>query len=555
MHTGNCTCFPTFAGVTCDKCKTGQYGNLCDQQCSVGCKSNVCERKSGNCKDGCIVDTIIGDKCDVCLTGWYGQNCNMSCSAGCKNQKCEKSNGECSYGCLDNFFGGQFNQCMHEVDEQCKVDCACCIERKCGGGKWFPNQCTLGCIDGYRGARCYIRCTHNCTKCPDREDTCTACYDGYYPGSARDCTSKCLPGCKTCTTGTTCTSCKEGYYNADGQSDCNCPVYCNCNNGQCVSCKDRYYDTSNLCYSLCPGNCVTCSSNNDCGSCKDGYYKGYQNDNINFPLLNDCTYKCRDNCLRCSSYDRCSLCKTGFYGPNCEKNCSTGCLSNSCDMQTGNCTCFPTFAGVRCDNCKTGKYGNMCNQECSAGCKGGVCEKESGDCTYGCTVVTIVGVKCENCSTGWYGQYCNISCSLGCKMEQCERSNGECSYGCLDNFEGRQCNQYMPDSSSTEQSFNTAGVILGTGFAVSLVLVVTLILWKCRKRANGNSTTRGPRNENSGIELECGSSANAGNVRNHGFVQESNSDVVLGSDYDNQNLGRVQVSEHECRQKNLVSLM
>jgi hypothetical protein len=113
-----------------------------------------------------------------------------------------------------------------------------------------------------------------------------------YIGSARDCASRCLPESKTCTSGTPCTSCKEGYY-----------------------------DTSNLCSSLCPGKCVTCSSNTVCESCKDGYYIGYQNDNINFPLLNDCTYKCRENGIRCSSYDSCLVCKTGHYGPNCEKTC------------------------------------------------------------------------------------------------------------------------------------------------------------------------------------------------------------------------------------------
>ncbi|XP_060578559.1 multiple epidermal growth factor-like domains protein 11 [Ruditapes philippinarum] len=331
-----------------------------------------------------------------------------------------------------------------EVDEQCKVDCACCKDRKCGPDKSAPTECTLGCIDGHRGARCYEKCTHNCTKCPDRADTCTACYDGYFPGSPGDCTSKCLPGCKTCTSGTMCTSCQEGYYKADGQKDCrNCPENCNCDNVQCASCKDGYYDTGNLCNSLCPGNCVMCSSNRECGSCKDGYYNGHQNDNINFPLLNDCTYKCRDNCGRCLSYDKCSLCKTGHYEPNCEKNCSIGCKSNTCDIQTGNCACFPYFAGVRCDKCIIGKYGKMCDQQCPAGCKSNMCERNSGNCTDGCTVDTIIGDKCDVCSTGWYGQYCNISCSFGCKSQQCEKSNGECSNGCIDNFVGEQCNQCM----------------------------------------------------------------------------------------------------------------
>jgi hypothetical protein len=136
-------------------------------------------------------------------------------------------------------------------------------------------------------------------------------------------------------------------------------------------------------------------SNTDCGSCKERYYKGYQHENINLPLLNNCTYKCRDNCIQCSSYNSCLLCKRGLYGSTCDKRCSDGCMSNTCDILTGNCACSSNFAGESCDKCKTGKYGNMCDQQCSAGCKGNVCEKDSGDCTDGCAIDTIVGNKCN----------------------------------------------------------------------------------------------------------------------------------------------------------------
>ncbi|XP_060580607.1 variant-specific surface protein VSP4A1-like [Ruditapes philippinarum] len=162
----------------------------------------------------------------------------------------------CMFQLVNNTTGG--------IDEQCLVDCACCIDRVCGPGHYFSNECYIGCIEGHRGARCSQLCSHNCTKCTSRADSCTACYDGYYPGSARDCTSKCLPGCKTCTSETTCTSCKEGYYNAAGQSYCNCAEHCYCENNQCISCKEGYYDTSNLCNSICPGNCVMCSPNTNC---------------------------------------------------------------------------------------------------------------------------------------------------------------------------------------------------------------------------------------------------------------------------------------------------
>ncbi|XP_060576837.1 major surface-labeled trophozoite antigen 417-like [Ruditapes philippinarum] len=254
------------------------------------------------------------------------------------------------------------NQVEAETDEQCKENCACCIDKICGPGKWTSTDCTLGCIDGYRGPRCYELCIHNCTKCPFDAYTCTECYDGYYPGSARDCTSQCLPRCKTCTSGTACTSCNEGYNNDNGRNDCSnrdCPENCNCENGQCASCKEGYYDTSNICNSLCPGNCVTCTSDTYCGLCKDGYYRGYQYDNNNPPLLNDCTFKCRDNCVRCSSFNSCLLCKSGHYGLTCGNSCSAGCMSNTCDILTGSCNCSPYFDRERCNKCKTGNFGGL----------------------------------------------------------------------------------------------------------------------------------------------------------------------------------------------------
>ncbi|XP_060580596.1 multiple epidermal growth factor-like domains protein 10 [Ruditapes philippinarum] len=280
-----------------------------------------------------------------------------------------------------------------------------------------------------------------------------------------------------------------------------------------------------------------------------GYYKGYQKDNINFPLLNDCTYKCRDKCMQCSSYDRCMFCKTGLYGPICEKRCSAGCMSNTCDILTGNCECFSNFAGVRCDKCTTGKYGNMCDKQCPEMCKGSVCDKDSGECTNGCITNTIIGDKCDVCSTGWYGQYCTMSCSVGCKNQTCEKSNGECSYGCLDNFVGGQCNQCISDSScSSEQSaVILLGTIIGVSVLVNILFVVASILRKCRKRANGNSNTKGTDYDNSCIELECG---NAGNVSNHRIDHASNGDKATNSDtmfksHDYEDLGTIQVSEHE----------
>ena len=195
------------------------------------------------------------------------------------------------------------------------------------------------------------------------------------------------------------------FFNSKTSIDCRyrkCSGHCQCKRKVCVSCKHGFYDINNACNSVCPDNCATCSSSTNCSSCKDGYYNGYQSDDSSLPLLNDCTYKCRDTCVQCSRYGLCSVCKTGYYGSICEKNCSTGCLSNSCDIQTGNCECAPNFYGDTCDTCINGKYGAMCDKKCSSGCKGNACKKDSGDCIDGCIVNTITGAKCDVCSTGWY---------------------------------------------------------------------------------------------------------------------------------------------------------
>ncbi|XP_060562242.1 proprotein convertase subtilisin/kexin type 5-like [Ruditapes philippinarum] len=207
----------------------------------------------------------------------------------------------------------------------CQVECACCVDKKCGQGRWYKNECTSGCIDGYWGARCYKECSHSCKKCKD--NFCIECNDGYYMNSPGTC-SKCLTGCKICTSGNTCTSCKNKYYNDNGHNDCRnrvdiCPQNCNCKDNQCESCKEGFYDPSNSCISSCPVNCITCSSNKTCEICKDGNYNGYGYGNSSRRLRNDCSHVCPDNCDECTSYNNCTVCRSGFHGLRCEQQCSS----------------------------------------------------------------------------------------------------------------------------------------------------------------------------------------------------------------------------------------
>ncbi|XP_060556950.1 uncharacterized protein LOC132717483 [Ruditapes philippinarum] len=159
----------------------------------------------------------------------------------------------------------------------------------------------------------------------------------------------------------------------------------------------------------------------------------------------------------------------------------------------------------------------------------------NGKCLYGCV-------------DGFHGLQCSEKCSVYCKDTLCKQDDGKCTKGCIIKVKNDHICPLTSDSSSSEQSVNTAAISLGTILAVSLVVniifVVALILWKYRKRVNDTYKAKGPVYENAGIEMESGNSGNPGSASKHGIVQASNSDPVLKSP-DYEDLGRVQVSEHE----------
>ncbi|XP_045163158.2 protein draper-like [Mercenaria mercenaria] len=312
---------------------------------------------------------------------------------------------------------------------ECKINCACCKDQDCGPGNILSEgTCYKGCIDGYYGVRCYQKCTYNCTKC-DPVDTCTSCYDGYYPGANKDCTEKCPTGCKSCRSSKHCTECKEDFYNANGSTDCqfrSCPLHCQCEQGKCVSCEPGYYDASSECTKKCPSNCVTCSSRDTCEVCKDGNYNGHEFDNNNNVLLNNCTHGCRTNCTSCSSFDECLQCESGKYGIICKNECSAGCKSRVCLKENG-----------KCEDCLKGKYGETCSHPCPYNCNDNKCDKESGYC-LACSG-NYDGNECNHCKAGFFGQSCNENCSSQCLNSTCDRATGQCDLGCKSNYSGDRC--------------------------------------------------------------------------------------------------------------------
>ncbi|XP_053378665.1 multiple epidermal growth factor-like domains protein 10 [Mercenaria mercenaria] len=331
------------------------------------------------------------------------------------------------------------------LNETCKTnECSiCCVDKICAQGN-YPNDCTNGCIDGHRGARCYELCTYNCKSCKNNIDICESCYDGFYLGDRKDCASKCPPNCKTCSSNLHCNTCKAGFYDKGGSSTCDysiCPTHCECDETNCVACKNGYYDIENSCNKACPLNCLACSTFKQCSQCQNGFYNGYGiHSDINV-LLNDCTYKCRDACINCSSYDNCVKCQAGKYGLQCQENCSVGCKEKICLIETGKCNCTSNFSGEKCTECVTGKYGNLCELLCPNNCNNTICHRLSGNCTDGCVNETMSGAKCYGCVVGRYGNLCENICSENCKNRKCDKDNGDCTDGCEANFNGTTCTE------------------------------------------------------------------------------------------------------------------
>ncbi|XP_060561108.1 cell death abnormality protein 1-like isoform X2 [Ruditapes philippinarum] len=213
-------------------------------------------------------------------------------------------------------------KCQMQDDEiDCTFNCTCCKNKECGPGKYFENECKHGCIAGYRGARCYLKCTHDCIKCDLNITTCSECKTGKY---GTDCMQNCSVGCLT--------------------------NKCAVNDGRC-KCSDKFYGYS-------------------CDKCQIGRYGRLCNNQCSFGCKNyECdriTGDCSAGCIVDTiTGDKCDSCFDGFYGHLCHKICSKGCRNATCHKQNGDCLlgCTDGFNGSRCDQCIEGTLVLTCGWE------------------------------------------------------------------------------------------------------------------------------------------------------------------------------------------------
>ncbi|XP_072098440.1 laminin subunit alpha-5 isoform X1 [Mobula birostris] len=209
-----CLCKPGYAGLNCERCAPGYYGNptVLGSQCEpCNCNGNTdsnmlfsnCDSLTGVCL-GCMHNTA-GPHCEHCAPGFYGdalisKNCAPCSCSPCGTESCDERTGECR--CKPGVTGTQCDRC--EAGSYGYDSCAGC--RRCSCDVASQNE----------------MCDSQSGQCP------------------------CLPG----VTGRQCQQCLPGYwsYSLSGCQMCNCNGGpCNPRTGECM-CKNG----------LAGGQCDTC---------------------------------------------------------------------------------------------------------------------------------------------------------------------------------------------------------------------------------------------------------------------------------------------------------
>nr|XP_022300739.1 cell death abnormality protein 1-like [Crassostrea virginica] len=137
-------------------------------------------------------------------------------------------------------------------------------------------------------------------------------------------------------------------------------------------------------------------------------------------------------------------CQRGSYGENCVSSCPDNCLSNLCELVTGNCfQCDAGYKGPRCDmECNGSVYGHDCGNTCGSCINDTQCHHINGSCLQGCGP-GYKGDKCtEECPLGTYGNDCKYNCGIACSVSNhCNKTTGECIGGCKPGWKIFFCNQ------------------------------------------------------------------------------------------------------------------
>ncbi|XP_078274826.1 laminin subunit alpha-5 [Rhinoraja longicauda] len=155
--TGECLgCMHNTAGPHCEHCAPGFYGNaLINKRCSPCscslCGTESCDEHTGECR---CKPGVTGPQCGQCEIGYYGyssctgcQSC--SCDVASQDEICDSQSGQCP--CLPGVSGRQCQQCAPGYWRFSPSGCQRCA---CNGGPCSPWTGACVCDHGFSGRQC-----------------------------------------------------------------------------------------------------------------------------------------------------------------------------------------------------------------------------------------------------------------------------------------------------------------------------------------------------------------------------------------------------------------
>ncbi|XP_069690531.1 laminin subunit alpha-2 isoform X2 [Periplaneta americana] len=343
------------------------------------------------------------------------------------------------------------------------------------------GQCKL--CDCYGHAPTCDAITGECAACEHHTNgtRCERCALGYYGDATRGLSSDCKrcacplleisnnfsPNCELqsedsssttyiCTDcpqgyeGNHCERCSSGYYGSPLEPGSTCKI-CDCGGGPC--------DTRT-------GQCLQCRGNTEgwnCEHCLPNHYGDPEQADCKPCDCNELGSLQTDTCDaesgQCSCRDKftgrmCDTCQYGYGNTTagCEL-CSchpVGSISHECDPISGSCNCHRGIAGPKCDRCEDLHFGY-----CSSGCQSCGCHL-AGSEGLACDIVTgqcpckahVMGRACDSCQDGYWGLNSSHGCipcecdRVGSLSSSCDQRTGHCH--CRPGVGGLKCNQCQP---------------------------------------------------------------------------------------------------------------